>query len=181
MNEASTIEGKKTSIIATKQRRAQKSQHIKNHKDVPSTSNFTDEINEAKCMLQMDTHGNVAADATLHTQVADYRPKYRMGLGGIIKSWGFGINTANVLYRTLDQIDPDICLLALQYSILDYQQALDKPFPLLDKRDISVVVGAPLNGGFLAGRNRFDNSSDIPQEMQDKYNKLIAESAPIPS
>lgn len=93
---------------------------------------------------------------------------------GIIKGWGFGINTPNVRYRTLDQIDPEVCLLALQYSILDHQQALDKTFPLLDERDISVVVGAPLNGGFLAGRNRFNYSSYIPQEMQDKYTKISA-------
>ncbi|WPJ94615.1 aldo/keto reductase [Coraliomargarita algicola] len=93
---------------------------------------------------------------------------------GIIKGWGFGINTPDILYNYLDQMDPDICLLALQYSILDHQQALDKTFPLLDERDISVVVGAPLNGGFLAGRNRFNYSSYIPQEMQDKYTKISA-------
>lgn len=88
---------------------------------------------------------------------------------GIIKGWGFGVNTPHAVYKALEFSDPDICLLALQYSILDHQQALDKTFPLLDKRDISAVVGAPLNGGFLAGRERFNYSSVIPQAMQQKY------------
>ncbi|MFY8325978.1 aldo/keto reductase [Pseudoalteromonas sp. ZZD1] len=88
---------------------------------------------------------------------------------GIIKGWGFGINTPHAVSKSLEISDPDIFLLALQYSILDHQQALDETFPMLDKRDMSVVVGAPLNGGFLAGRNRFNYSPKIPQPMQQKY------------
>lgn len=68
--------------------------------------------------------------------------------------------------------DPGICLLALQYSILDHKQALDKTFPMLDKRGISAVIGAPLNGGFLAGRNRFNYSPKIPGPMQQKFNAI---------
>ena len=68
--------------------------------------------------------------------------------------------------------DPDICLLALQYSILDHKQALDKTFPMLDKRGISAVIGAPLNGGFLTGRNRFNYSPKIPEPMQKKYDAI---------
>ncbi|MEI8618643.1 aldo/keto reductase [Pseudoalteromonas sp. B193] len=67
---------------------------------------------------------------------------------GIIKGWGFGVNTPHAVYKALDMSDPDICLLALQYSILDHKQALDKTFPMLDKRGISAVIGAPLNGVF---------------------------------
>jgi D-threo-aldose 1-dehydrogenase len=88
---------------------------------------------------------------------------------GIIKGWGFGINTPEAVYKSLEISDPDISLLALQYSILDHEKALTKTFPLLDKRDISVVVGAPLNGGYLAGRNRFNYSSKIPQPMKTNF------------
>ncbi|MEH6818119.1 MAG: aldo/keto reductase, partial [Pseudoalteromonas distincta] len=49
---------------------------------------------------------------------------------------------------------------------------LDKTFPMLDKRGISAVIGAPLNGGFLAGRNRFNYSPKIPGPMQQKFNAI---------
>ena len=40
---------------------------------------------------------------------------------------------------------------------------------MLDKHGISAVIGAPLNGGFLAGRDRFNYSPKIPLPMQQKY------------
>lgn len=91
---------------------------------------------------------------------------------GIIKGWGFGINTPHAVSKSLEISDPDIFLLALQYSILDHSEALDKTFPLLDKRDMSAVIGAPLNGGFLAGRNRFNYSGKIPSAMQEKFTAM---------
>lgn len=91
---------------------------------------------------------------------------------GMIKGWGFGVNTPHVIPKSLEISDPDIFLLALQYSILEHKQALDETFPMLDKRGMSVVIGAPLNGGFLAGRDRFNYSGAIPKAMQEKYNAI---------
>ncbi|KLU03028.1 L-fuco-beta-pyranose dehydrogenase [Rhodopirellula islandica] len=88
---------------------------------------------------------------------------------GIIKAWGFGINSPHAIHKAVDIAAPDICLLALQYSILEHQEALEKTFPLLDEHGISAVVGAPLNGGYLAGRNRFNYSSLIPDAMKQKF------------
>ena len=88
---------------------------------------------------------------------------------GIIKAWGFGINTPEAVYKSLEDSDPDIFLLALQYSLLDHEVALQKTFPMIEKRDMSVVVGAPLNGGYLAGRDRFNYDSAIPEKMKQKY------------
>lgn len=88
---------------------------------------------------------------------------------GIIKAWGFGINTHEAVYKSLEDSDPDIFLLALQYSLLDHEVALQKTFPMIEKRDMSVVVGAPLNGGYLAGRDRFNYDSAIPEKMKRKY------------
>ena len=98
----------------------------------------------------------------------------KMKKEGMIKGWGLGINTAHAVSKTLDVADPDIFLLALQYSILDHKEALDSTFPLLEKRGVSAVIGAPLNGGFLAGRDRFNYSSIIPPEMKKKYASLTA-------
>jgi D-threo-aldose 1-dehydrogenase len=91
---------------------------------------------------------------------------------GMIKGWGLGINTPHAISKTLEVADPDIFLLALQYSILDHSEALEKTFPMLDKSGTSAVIGAPLNGGFLAGRNRFNYSSLIPDDMQQKFNAI---------
>jgi D-threo-aldose 1-dehydrogenase len=93
---------------------------------------------------------------------------------GIIKAWGFGINSPHAIYKAVDIADPDICLLALQYSILDHQEALEKTFPLLDEHGISAVIGAPLNGGFLAGRDRFNYSSLIPDPMKKRFAAISA-------
>ncbi|XQF91620.1 aldo/keto reductase (plasmid) [Pseudoalteromonas espejiana] len=89
---------------------------------------------------------------------------------GIIKGWGFGVNTPHAVYKALDMSDPDICLLALQYSILDHKEALNKTFPMLDKRGISAVIGAPLNGGF--NRNRFNYSLKYLRLCSKKYNAI---------
>lgn len=91
---------------------------------------------------------------------------------GMIKAWGFGINTPEAVPKSLEIADPDIFLLALQYSLLDHENALLNTFPMIEERDLSVVVGAPLNGGYLAGRDRFNYDSSIPQPMKRKFSDI---------
>ena len=93
---------------------------------------------------------------------------------GLIGGWGFGINTpdAAVLAAQTDAPTPDVVLLACQYSILDHQTALEQTFPALQQRGISVVVGTPLNDGFLGGRNRYHFSDQIPKGATEKRARL---------
>ena len=91
---------------------------------------------------------------------------------GIIKGWGLGINTPHAVSKTLEVADPDIFLLALQYSILDHDEAISSTFPLLKKNNVSAVLGAPLNGGYLAGRNRYNYSQFIPEDKKVKLKKI---------
>ncbi|WP_441360538.1 aldo/keto reductase [Agrobacterium sp. MCAB5] len=95
---------------------------------------------------------------------------------GLIKAWGFGINTPNAAVRAteLDGPVPDIVLLACQYTIIDHDEALTKTFPALQKKGTSVVVGTPLNDGFLGGRSRFNFSADLPKGVAEKRAKLMA-------
>lgn len=74
---------------------------------------------------------------------------------GLIKAWGMGVNTPDPALKAIEVADPDIFLLACQYSLLDHQRALDDTFPKLAAKDISVIVGSPLLAGFLAGRDRY--------------------------
>ncbi|WP_208605762.1 aldo/keto reductase [Phytopseudomonas punonensis] len=95
---------------------------------------------------------------------------------GLIKAWGFGINTPNAAVRavTNDDPTPDIVLLACQYSLLDHADALRNTFPALQKNGTSVVVGTPLNDGFLGGRSRFNFSPDIPAGAVEKRARIMA-------
>ena len=81
---------------------------------------------------------------------------------GLIKAWGFGVNTPHAVVQALTSDDPtpDVVLLACQYSLLDHADALRNTFPALKNKGTSVVVGTPLNDGFLGGRSRYNFSLD---------------------
>lgn len=87
----------------------------------------------------------------------------RMRDEGLIRAWGMGVNHPEPALRALDAGDPDIMLLACQYSILDHQQALRDTFPKLAARDVSVVVGSPLAAGYVVGRDRYLYDGTIPE------------------
>ncbi len=93
---------------------------------------------------------------------------------GLIKGWGLGVNTIEPILKTLEVADPDICLSATQYSLMHHQDALDRLFPACEKKDVSIVVGAPLNAGFLAGVDRYDYSGKMPEGYQAKREKIAA-------
>lgn len=88
---------------------------------------------------------------------------------GLIKAWGMGVNTPDPALKAIEVADPDIFLLACQYSLLDHQRALDDTFPKLAAKDISVIVGSPLLAGFLAGRDRYlYGAQPVPPDARDR-------------
>ncbi len=93
---------------------------------------------------------------------------------GLIGAWGFGINApdAAVLAAQSSVPTPDIVLLACQYSIIDHAFAVEKTFPALARKGVSVVVGTPLNDGFLGGRNRYNFSTKLPDGVLEKRARL---------
>jgi D-threo-aldose 1-dehydrogenase len=80
----------------------------------------------------------------------------RMREEGIIKGWGLGVNTPQPILKALELADPDICLLASQYSLIDHQHALSAVFPEVRRRNVSLVIGSSLNAGFISGSSRFN-------------------------
>lgn len=100
----------------------------------------------------------------------------KMRAEGLIKAWGFGVNTPNAVVKALTSDDPtpDIVLLACQYSLLDHRDALRNTFPALKRKGTSVVVGTPLNDGFLGGRSRYNFSPDIPAGAIEKRARIMA-------
>jgi D-threo-aldose 1-dehydrogenase len=99
---------------------------------------------------------------------------------GIIKAWGIGVNTPEPILRVMTEADPDVCLLASQYSLIDHANALTNVFPVARQRGVSFVVGSSLNAGFISGSPRYNygkNSWNIPPEHIAKREKLRAAAA----
>lgn len=97
---------------------------------------------------------------------------------GLIKAWGLGVNTIQPVLDALDASDPDIMLLATQYSLLKHEDALHRAFPACAERNVSIVVGAPLNSNYLAGGEYFNYSRDVPADIRGKrerYRQLARE------
>ncbi|QCR23978.1 aldo/keto reductase [Pontibacter sp. SGAir0037] len=98
----------------------------------------------------------------------------RMREEGIIKAWGLGVNRIEPILKTLEVADPDIMLSATQYSLMYQEDALNRLFPACEKNNVSIVVGAPLNAGFLAGKDRYNYGNTIPDGYVEKRNKMNA-------
>ena len=91
---------------------------------------------------------------------------------GLIKGWGMGVNRIEPILMAIEASDPDICLTATQYSLIEHADALNRLFPVCEKNNVSLISGAPLNSGFLAGIDRYNYSEDVPARHMDKRNKL---------
>src|SRR3981081_714575 len=84
----------------------------------------------------------------------------RMREEGIIKGWGIGVNTPEPILRVLEVADPDVCLLASQYSLIDHKNALNNIFPVVRQKNASLVIGSSLNAGFISGSPRYNYGKD---------------------
>ena len=95
---------------------------------------------------------------------------------GIIKAWGLGVNCPEPILRTIDVADPDVFLLASQYSLIDHAYALEHVFPAVRERNLSLVMGSNLNAGFLSGSERYnyDPQKPIKAEYLEKRDRLRA-------
>lgn len=96
----------------------------------------------------------------------------RMRKEGLIKGWGFGINTPFAALRALEIAEFDVCLMAAQYSLLDHREALEKTFPALQEKGVSILVGSPYNAGYLAGRERYNYAGSIPADAPVKRRRM---------
>jgi D-threo-aldose 1-dehydrogenase len=104
----------------------------------------------------------------------------RMKSEGSIKGWGIGVNTPEPILRVMQEADPDVCLLASQYSLIDHANALNNVFPVARQHRVKFVIGSSLNAGFVSGSPRYNYgkmSWDIPRKYTEKREKLRAAAA----
>lgn len=100
----------------------------------------------------------------------------RMREEGLIKGWGIGVNTPEPILRLLEVADPDICLLASQYSLINHENALNQVFPAARVKNVTFVIGSSLNAGFLSGSSRYNygkESYKIPAAYIEKRRRLL--------
>lgn len=97
---------------------------------------------------------------------------------GLIKGWGLGVNSPQPILKALEVADPNIMLVAIQYTLFVHKIALNDIMPALDKRGIKAIIGGPLNGGFAAGLNRWNYGAtigaDMPKDAYEKRDKISA-------
>jgi D-threo-aldose 1-dehydrogenase len=94
---------------------------------------------------------------------------------GIIRAWGIGVNTPLPILKVMEDADPDVCLCARQYSLIDHASAVNELFPAVRKKGISLIIGSSLNAGFISGSPRYNYGKEnfkIPAEVIDKRARL---------
>jgi D-threo-aldose 1-dehydrogenase len=99
---------------------------------------------------------------------------------GIIRAWGIGVNTPLPILKVMEDADPDVCLCARQYSLIDHASAVNELFPAVRKKNISLVIGSALNAGFISGSPRYNYGKEnfkIPAEVIAKRERLRAVAA----
>ncbi|WP_426426254.1 aldo/keto reductase [Bradyrhizobium genosp. A] len=96
---------------------------------------------------------------------------------GIIRAWGIGVNTPLPILKVMEDADPDVCLCARQYSLIDHASAVNELFPVARRKNISLVIGSSLNAGFISGSPRYNYGKEnfrIPSAAIEKRDKLRA-------
>ncbi|MDQ1856419.1 aldo/keto reductase [Chryseobacterium sp. WLY505] len=93
---------------------------------------------------------------------------------GVIKAWGMGVNKIEPILDCIESADPDICLSATQYSILEHEDAVDRLLPAVRKAGVKLVSGAGYNSGYVAGRERYNYKDVIPKRMHEKRARMTS-------
>lgn len=98
----------------------------------------------------------------------------KMKKEGLIKAWGVGTNCPEPVLKVMEVAQPDIILLASQYSLIDHEYALNNIFPKVRANNISLMMGSNLNAGFLSGSNRYNyGGKPIPEAFLKKRQELL--------
>jgi D-threo-aldose 1-dehydrogenase len=101
-----------------------------------------------------------------------YRALEELRRAGVVRAIGIGVNERDVLLDATEWGDWDAFLLASRYTLLE-QDPLDDLLPKCLRSGISVVVGAALNTGILAGRDSW-NYRPAPPEIVARVDAIQA-------
>jgi DNA topoisomerase-1 len=85
------------------------------------------------------------------------------------------VNCPEPILKVIEVADPDVCLCARQYSLVDHANAVNQLFPAVKAKGVSLVIGSSLNEGFISGSPRYNygaENNNIPAEAIAKRDKL---------
>ncbi|HTJ57611.1 MAG TPA: aldo/keto reductase [Devosiaceae bacterium] len=118
------------------------------------------------------THGEKNADYWRQLSTGGYKALNELKAAGVISAIGLGVNEWEVLMDAFELGDWDAFLLAGRYTLLE-QTSLSPFLETCLKRQASVVVGGPFNGGALMGTGTW-NYGRAPQHIIDRVHQLEA-------
>ncbi|SFT15635.1 aldo/keto reductase [Sphingobacterium wenxiniae] len=122
--------------------------------------------------LSEDQVGDRYGDFMKQAKEGAFKVLSKLRNEGVIKAWGMGVNKIEPILDCIEAADPDICLSATQYSILEHEDAVDRLLPVVKKAGVKLVSGAGYNSGFIAGRDRYNYKDVIPKGMTEKRDKI---------
>ena len=93
-------------------------------------------------------HGEHFAQRQRDLRDSGIRALQELKKSGDIQAYGMGINTDAALEDVASQVELDFCLVAMPYTLLD-QRSLHRGMAALEKRGVSVIIGAPFASGIL--------------------------------
>ncbi|SDJ56908.1 aldo/keto reductase [Microbulbifer yueqingensis] len=97
----------------------------------------------------------------------------RMRDEGLIKGWGLGVNTIDPILRTLEAgHSADLFLSAIQYTLLDHQDSLNRLFPAIEESGAGLIVAAPFNSGLLAGQDHYNYGLETTREQRTRLGRI---------
>ncbi|WP_181347404.1 aldo/keto reductase [Thalassobacillus sp. CUG 92003] len=131
--------------------------------------------------VSRDFHGDEWITKFDEARNGAFRVLSRLLEEGVINSWGLGVNTTEPieLVMELEEAQPDVCLSATQYTLLQHERALQRMMPTAAEKDVGIIVGSPYNSGVLLGGDHFNYAkagSDILthvnqlEDIADRHN-----------
>ena len=115
-----------------------------------------------------ERHGRHWGDLTS----GGFRALEELRSAGIIKGFGLGVNETDAIAEALEETDPDCCLLAGRYTLLDRSGA-----DLLERthaRGVAVIAAGVYNSGILAAGDAKFDYRDAPPDIVARVERLKA-------
>ncbi|MFJ6413202.1 aldo/keto reductase [Terribacillus sp. AE2B 122] len=125
--------------------------------------------------LSPDFHGDEWIAKFDEARKGAFRVLSRLRDEGVIKGWGLGVNTTIPIEvaMELEETQPDLCLSATQYTLLQHKKALQRMLPTAQEKGVGIVVGGAFNSGALLGGPYFDYK-EASAEIKERVKQFEA-------
>ena len=106
----------------------------------------------------------------------------------LIKGRAVGVNTPMAIHKVMDDADPDVCLCARRYSLIDHAETIDNLFTAVRERGVMPVLLAAAGATSKARRiikshrrsSKSGQSSEISRNATASICGLLPSSSPQP-